>query len=140
VKLAVACRRRPRVHERHAELIVVARDAFAKAFREVISKGGNVRVEYLLNQIGLALRDHIASVRFEGQSEVPLRPLSRAWQIRKAREGRDPAHWHLHRRAAESDSPLTVSNSQGAMMEFNGRISLDGWRRVSLDRDPRGLR
>jgi hypothetical protein len=72
------------------ELIVVARDAFAKAFREVISKGGNVRVEYLLNQIGLALRDHIATARFEGQSEVPLRPLSRAWLIRKAREGRDP--------------------------------------------------
>jgi hypothetical protein len=72
------------------QLIAVAREAFGAAFAEVVRRGGAVRVEYLLNQIGLALRDHIASVRFEGQSEVPLRPLSVAWKAQKARRRLDP--------------------------------------------------
>lgn len=72
------------------ELVAVARTAFGAAFAEVMRKGGAVRVEYLLNQIGLALRDHIAAVRFEGQSEVPLRPLSPAWKATKSRRRLDP--------------------------------------------------
>ncbi len=71
-------------------LITVAKAAFGDAFREVVSKGGNVRVEYLLGQIGLAMRNHIASARFEQQGDVPLRPLSREWAARKARTDGDP--------------------------------------------------
>ena len=71
------------------ELKRVAHEAFAKAFAEVVSKGGAIRVEYLLNQIGLAIRNHIVTARFEGQTDMTrMEPLSPAWAARKRREGR----------------------------------------------------
>lgn len=72
------------------ELAIVATRALGQAFREVLSKNGNVRVEYLLQQVGLAVRVWVA-YRFEAQGgDVSLRALKPATVEAKARKSQDP--------------------------------------------------
>ncbi len=71
-------------------LTQLATQALAMAFSEVISKGGQVRTEHILNQVGLGVRGWIL-YRFEHQGpDVTLTHLSPAWASAKARNRLDP--------------------------------------------------